>query len=225
MQQLRREVTSATKIQQLTYIERLIVEFLAVSLATTTEKRNEGQEQGQGGEADRTDRVVIDWKPLAYQIRMESKDVEALWEHMGEARRAELWQLAIQHRVETAVALPVMQEGTKQRVVNKAIQKLESMLDAGMIRDVSELLSVARYLGGAPANPNAPVQNNTYNIGGSAMRIGAGETLPSGKDVFILDLSPKTAQNIQNNDPQATTRTIDHQMLPVDALRTLVQPK
>ena len=205
--------SSAAKLRKMNSMERLVTEFLAQS-----------QHEGPSSTA------TIDWSRLAYQIRITTGDVEGFWEHLGPEGQARLWSIAIQHRVETTLALPGIQKGTRERVVSKAVEKLEQMLDSGLIRDVSELLAISRVLGTAtPIGGQQPNQGPslTFNIGGAnQMKMQDGQTLPGGDDIIMLNLTPRAAAGLQRQTPETESaeRVIDGEMLDVKSLRNMIHP-
>jgi hypothetical protein len=204
--------SSATKLRQMTSMERLVTEFLA-------------QSEYEGPTAE----VAIDWSRLAYQIRIPKEHVEALWDHLGKEGQGRLWAVAIQHRVETTLALPGIQKGTRDRVVNKAIERLEQMLDSGLIRDVGELLAISRVLGPQIPSGNQPPSQGpslTFNIGAPNMKMQDGQTLPGGDEVIMLNLTPRAAAGLQKTKEKAenTERIIDGEMLDVKSLREMIHP-
>ena len=205
--------SSAAKLRKMNSMERLVTEFLAQS-----------QHEGPSSTA------TIDWSRLAFQIRITTGDVEGFWEHLGPEGQARLWSIAIQHRVETTLALPGIQKGTRERVVSKAVEKLEQMLDSGLIRDVSELLAISRVLGTAtPIGGQQPNQGPslTFNIGGAnQMKMQDGQTLPGGDDIIMLNLTPRAAAGLQRQTPETESaeRVIDGEMLDVKSLRNMIHP-
>ena len=205
--------SSAAKLRKMNSMERLVTEFLAQS-------KHEGP----------SDPNPVEWGPLAFQIRIPASDVEGFWRHLGTEGQSRLWAIAIQHRVETTLALPGIQKGTRERVVSKAVEKLEQMLDAGLIRDVSELLAISRVLGSAtPIGGQQPNQGPslTFNIGGAnQMKMQDGQTLPGGDDIIMLNLTPRAAAGLQrsNPEPENAERIIDGEMLDVKSLRNMIHP-
>lgn len=205
--------SSAAKLRKMNSMERLMTEFLAQS-------KHEGMGDGN----------PIDWGPLAFQIRISVSDVEGFWRHLGTEGQARLWSIAIQHRVETTLALPGIQRGTRERVVSKAVEKLEQMLDSGLIRDVSELLAISRVLGSQPQTGGQPPSQGpslTFNIGGAnTMKMQEGQTLPGGDDIIMLNLTPRAAAGLQRATPETENgeRVIDGEMLDVKSLRSMIHP-
>lgn len=194
------------KFQDLPPVQKLMVEYLAASVFKNLQE--------------------VDWEPVAVQLHLESRDFVEMVESFGEEILGKLWLLAVNRRIESLSAAKPLQNSSESRIRSKALIALEGMLDNKMVKDVNELLSIAAAIqkndrANQPALPNAGVVINNFGASGqNPVIFGAGQTLPSGEQMMVLDLSPHTLRALQNTKPeeQKTHRVIDSDMLGVDDL-------
>lgn len=221
--------------QKLTTIESLLVKYMAEASdfqEMPTEKNKNKKESPTGHSESGKEKngkevePVSDWLPLAIELKIPAAHLDQFWSQLAPDRRAHLWQLALERRIDNVSNHRAFRQATAERVAGKALEKIELLLDKGFIKSVPELLAVARIIPIAGANPAAPSSPGgvTVNIGGpSAMKLEDGQSLPGGEEIMMINLNPRTAKALST--PAAVeenqSRIIDATMLDVQTLRSL----
>lgn len=222
--------------QKLTTIESLLVKYMAEASnfqempATTGEKNKKESPSGnsESGKEKNGKAVepVSDWLPLAIELKIPAAHLDQFWSQLAPDRRAHLWQLTLERRIDNVANHRTFRQATAERVAGKALEKIELLLDKGLIKSVPELLAVARIIPIAGANPGPPTAQAgiTVNIGGpSTVKLEDGQSLPGGEEIMMINLNPRTAKalstpaEVEGNQ----SRIIDATMLDVQTLRSL----
>ena len=193
--------TSNPETARWSTLERLMIRYLAAGVIKTAEKIEKEH-----------------WTGLAHEIRIPVEQVEQLWDGFTEGHRNRIWNEVLTQRIETAVHHPAFRQLTANRVAGRAIDKLEQMLAANLIRNPGELLAIYKTLGMQQAAPSQGA-NLTINMGNNSMQIGDGQTLPGEGAVMRINLNPRTAAALQGEQAVRETRIIDAEMLDVQSLR------
>lgn len=162
------------------------------------------------------------WAGLAGQLRVPFEHILDYWNQKSEHSKKELWKRVLKMRIESVAAHPAFRAQTMSRVAGKALDKLEYLMDSGLIRSPAELMAIARLAAPAqsPGGQNAGVVVN-FNGGGGAMTLASGQSLPGGEGVMTLQLSPRSRVGEQRKEPGADSRVIDAAMVTASALRDI----
>lgn len=216
--------------QKLTTIESLLVKYMAEASdfqEMPSEKNKKEPHSESESEKGKAVAPVSDWLPLAVELKIPAAHLDQFWSQLAPDRRAHLWQLALERRIDNVANHRTFRQATAERVAGKALEKIENLLDKGLIKSVPELLAVARIIPIAGANPAAPPSSPvgvTVNIGGpSAMKLEDGQSLPGGEEIMMINLNPRTAKALSSpaGSEENQSRIIDATMLDVQTLRSL----
>lgn len=180
----------------------------------------------------------IGWDALATKLQVPVGAVEGALESLNPNERNELWGEIVERRVERANANAVFTRVGWEQVESKAVATLERLLTGGLIRDPSELLAITKVanqvnggqsLGGSRGRSNEATVNFNIGFNGSS-NSNNGEDGEGGDDMnhipgnlgsMKIDLSPRSAQAMQQARQMRDERIIDAERVDVETLRTL----
>lgn len=171
------------------------------------------------------DLASVKWNFLAKQLGTQPDFLR----EAAEAANAEgeLWHSVFEERIRRAGALKLFRDADWEKLESSALQRLLYMAERGLIKDVGELLAVARAARQAVEvrTPTHGAGNNSQvNInfnGGGPM---ADSELPGAGAKMTIDLSPRSAQALaQAKEREAGgNRVIDSEMLTAEELRGIL---
>lgn len=185
-------------------LDKLITNYLAEVTMVTRESELENQTP---------EKEIQIWGPLATNLRLPVEYLIQYWNSKVQTARAVIWLGVIDRRIQNLAAHQTFQAGAADRVVHKAMDKLEALLDGNLIRNPGELLAIAKLR--TNTAPSTVINNFT------GATLAQGQTLPGNDSVIMLDLSPQTARRITEPPRQKEERIIDATMIGVKDLREL----
>ncbi len=164
----------------------------------------------------------VKWEPLASKLGTQT-------EFVAEAARVgnedgSLWGEVMEERIRRAGASKVFRDADWEKLEAQTVAKLLDLAERNLIRDVGELLAIARAARQASEvrSPTPPTGGQNVNInfnGGNPMT----DELPASGAKMTIDLSPRSAQSLAaQRGEKAEARVIDSSMISAVELRELL---
>lgn len=139
-----------------------------------------------------------------------------------------LWHDVFEERIRRTGALKLFRDADWEKLEANAVRTLLSLAERNLIKDVGELLAIARVARQAsevrvPSNPNT---GNNVNINFNGGGVMPESELPGAGAKMTIDLSPRSAQALAEASGKRQGvdghRVIDSQMLSAEELRGIL---